>query len=327
MLGVALHATELLNTEKCIRGEKGKMPKLTRFTRELLKDELVDDALQARLVPALEGHRLAKLMWYPARRGQRPHTLLTPYGTLTVSGYIGRSWTVARNSGPLVWQENPRKEAVFTSVAAAKAAGLIHLRDGFGSSASKKTCLRWKLDCPPATHVGVLNAYDLASGASEPDDHEWGERELKRRLLECTDGYAADVHITRNLERQAESWQLPMPSWTKRASGWYELSSPYGVLAIRRLVGWTVERNNEPLRWCFFGHRVIFDKLEHAQISALVHAYDLGEFSTRDGTHWCESAPIKRVSSSQVPDQMSVSGPDYFRSNLVCSMHYGGAAS
>jgi hypothetical protein len=271
-----------------MRGAKVKMPKLNRHLRELLEDELVDDALQAELVAKLEGHRLAKLAWYPARRGQRPLTLLTPYGMLTVSAYIGRSWTVARNLKLLVWQENPRKEAVFTSIAAAKAAGLVHLRDDFGTSASEKTCLRWKLACPTATHVAVLDTYDLSADASVPDDHEWGEPELKRRLLKCSDAYAADYPIISNIERQAEGWQLPMPSWTKRACGWYELGSPYGVLVVRRLVGWTVERNNEPLRWCYFGDRVVFDKLEHAKVSALVHAYDRGDFSHTDGTHWSD---------------------------------------
>jgi hypothetical protein len=290
------------------------MPKLNRHLRELLKEELVDDALQASLVAALQNsHRVARIAWYPGR--STPCTLLTPYGTLTVSAYIGRCWTVNRNSMPLVWQENPRTEAVFTSVAAVKAAGLVHLRDGFRISALENTCLRWKLDCPTATHVAVLGACDLAAEASEPDDHEWGEKELNRLLLEIPDGYAADIHVISSIERQAESWQLPMPKWTRRAQGWYELNSPYGVLRIRRLVGWTVDRNEVPLRWCFFGHRVIFDKLKHAKASALVHAYDLGDFSTRDGTHWCETAPIKRVLSSQVPDRTSAAGPDYFRSS------------
>jgi hypothetical protein len=290
------------------------MPKLTRFTRELLKDELIDDALQTRLVAALQNcHGLANATWSHGRRFE-PYTLLTPYGMLTVSAYIGRSWTVARNASPLVWQGNPRKEAVFSSIAAAKAAGLVHLGDDFGTSASEKTCLRWKLACPTATHVAVLDAYDLAADASVPDDHEWGEPELKRRLLECPDAYAADVHIISNLEHQAEWWQLPMPSWTRRALGCYELSSPYGVLIVRRLIGWIVERNNEPLRWCYFGDRVVFDKLEHAKVSALVHAYDRGDFSHTDGTHWSDGKkdpPHRRL--SQLP--AAANPAEHFRSN------------
>jgi hypothetical protein len=140
-----------------------------------------------------------------------------------------------------------------------RSAASEYLRSQFGVSVQPAT----------ATHVAVLKAYDLAAAASVPDDHEWGERELKRRLLKCSDAYAADYPIISNIERQADCWQLPMPSWTRRAGGWYELGSAYGVLVVRRLVGWTVERNNEPLRWCYFGDRVIFDKLEHAKVSAL----------------------------------------------------------
>jgi hypothetical protein len=113
-------------------------------------------------------------------------------------------------------------------------------------------------------------------------------RELKRRLR--PDAFAADVHIIGRIERQVESWQLPMPSWKQRARGWYELGSPYGVLVVRRLIGWTVERNNQQIRWCHFGDRVIFDKLEHAKTSALVHAYDVGGPLScfPDGTHWSD---------------------------------------
>ena len=97
------------------------MAKLNRQLRELLKDELVDEALQAKMVAALKAHTLAKLAWVPAR-GQRPHTLLTPYGALTVWPYFRGCWTVNRNSIPLVWQKDPRKEAVLNSLAAAQAA-------------------------------------------------------------------------------------------------------------------------------------------------------------------------------------------------------------
>ena len=319
MLASRWHATELLNTEKCIRGDR-KMPKLNRYMRELLKDELIDDALQTRLVAALQNcHGLANATWSHRRRFE-PYTLLTPYGMLTVSAYIGRSWTVARNGSPLVCQENPRKEAVFSSIAAAKAAGLVHLRDGFGSSASEKTRLRWQLDCPTPTHVARLNACNAY--ASVPDEHECGQKQLECLLLDFPDTLAADIHVIRSIERQAESWELPMPKWTRRARGWYELSSPYGVLIIRRLVGWTVERNNEPLRWCYFGHRVIFDKLEHAQISAVVHAYDVGLPSHPDGTHWSdgtEDPPHRRL--SQLP--AAANPADYFRSKSSAALLNG----
>ena len=64
------------------------MPKLNRQLRELLKDELVDDAVQARLVGAFAGHKVVNIAWHPRCRGQRPHTLLTPHGTLTIWAYF-----------------------------------------------------------------------------------------------------------------------------------------------------------------------------------------------------------------------------------------------
>jgi hypothetical protein len=57
------------------------------------------------------------------------------------------------------------------------------------------------------------------------------------------------------------------------------------------MIGWTVERNGLPLVWFCTGKRVIFDKLEDARTSALVHMADEGaNVRYRDGTRWGEPA-------------------------------------
>ena len=102
---------------------------------------------------------------------------------------------------------------------------------------------------------------------------------------------AADENLMLILEAVSRSWQqIALPTWTKRADGGFELNTPYGKLVIRRLVGWTVERNGVPLVWCLFGKRVIFDKLEHAKTSALLHAADYGALTAKDGTRWQKRA-------------------------------------
>ena len=100
---------------------------------------------------------------------------------------------------------------------------------------------------------------------------------------------APDKNLLLALDALARSWQLPPPTWTKRAEGHFELNTPYGVLTVRRLVGWTVERNAVPLCWFHPEERLIFDKLEHAKISALAHARDFGDERFGDGTRWDKS--------------------------------------
>ena len=59
------------------------------------------------------------------------------------------------------------------------------------------------------------------------------------------------------------------------------------------MIGWTVERDGVPLCWTVFGGKVIFDKLEHAKISALVHARDFGyDIRFLDGTRWINAPTI-----------------------------------
>src|SRR5205823_11323980 len=135
---------------------------------------------------------------------------------------------------------------------------------------------------------------DFNVDISSSDDHEWGQQRLNSLLKESTaEVSAADENLLLDLEAAARSWQLRLPEWTKRAHGYYHLNTPYGHLVVRRLIGWTVERNGVPLTWfCVCsGNTVIFDKLEHAKTSALLHARDRGlAFSFRDGTRWREPA-------------------------------------
>jgi hypothetical protein len=79
-----------------------------------------------------------------------------------------------------------------------------------------------------------------------------------------------------------------MPAWRKRGHGWYDLATPYGLLTTRRLIGWTVERNEAFLAWNFSGVRMIFDKREDAKASALVHARDRPLIGYPDGMFFNE---------------------------------------
>jgi hypothetical protein len=65
------------------------------------------------------------------------------------------------------------------------------------------------------------------------------------------------------------------------------------------MIGWTVERNGLPLVWWCSGSKVIFDKLDDAKTSALVHVADLGAYVRYpDGTRWGEPADGKGACSS-----------------------------
>jgi hypothetical protein len=132
---------------------------------------------------------------------------------------------------------------------------------------------------------------DFTVDPSLSDDHEWGRQRLDRLLKKTVaTASAADENLVLDLEAVARSWQLPPPLWTKRAHGCFELNIPYGLLIVRRLVGWTVERNGIPLVWAIAGEKVIFDKLEHAKTSALAHALDYGDVRFVDGTWWDKRA-------------------------------------
>jgi hypothetical protein len=244
------------------------------------------------MIAAHQGSKAAAIRWLPRTR-QSPHRLPTPYGVLDVWPYFAGCWQVYRDSVPLVGRYS-RLAAVFTSVGAAKAAGLLHLSNGFGASEPFNVGFRWKMDLRTGNRFALQSADHLARTPSVSDDHEWGRRELDRLLKECPDAPAAtaDENLIIDITRAARWWRLPPPRWIRHARGLYHLNTPYGLLAVRRMIGWTVERNGMPLVWwCGGGKRVIFDKLEDAKTSALVHLTDEGtNIPYLDGTRWREPA-------------------------------------
>jgi hypothetical protein len=132
---------------------------------------------------------------------------------------------------------------------------------------------------------------DFAVDPSLSDDHEWGRQQLDGLLKKSnTTATAADENLVLDMEAVARSWQLSSPTWAKRAHGCFDLNTPYGMLVVRRLIGWTVERSDAPLVWAMGGERVIFDKLEHAKTSGLAHAPDYGDIRFVDGTWWDKRA-------------------------------------
>ena len=272
--------------------------KLLRVIREIYKNELVDETMQDRMAAAVERNEEIKaLKWWKDRRSEMPHRLYTPYGTLEV--WPGLGWHVNRDRLPLVHARSPRS-AVFTSVAAAKAAALVHLRDGFGTEASNRDGLWWKNRQPEAEPRMVDTSGGFPIDPSLSDDHEWGRQRLqqllKASLATANTATAFDEALVSDLKVFARSWQLPTPQWTKRAHGCFELNTPYGILVIRRLVGLTIERNGWPLVWWQTRKKVIFDKLEHARTSALVHGPGCDHLIL-DGTRW--EKPADRVNGEE----------------------------
>jgi hypothetical protein len=261
--------------------------KLTRITMQFVKDQLVDERLNYKFDAVAQREDIAAIRWVNRTRRGMPHWLCTPYGKLEVWHGIGL--TVERDGAPLVHARSPRA-AVFTSVPAAKAGGLVHLMHGFGDAAPYKDGLWWDIKRPTAEH-SVQTPDDFAVDPSLSDDHEWGRQRLDRLLKEsAATASAADENLVLDLEAVARSWQLPPPPWTKRAHGCFELNTPYGMLVVRRLVGWTVELNGRPLVWAVGSEKVIFDKLEHAKTSGLAHAPDYGDIRFVDGTWWDKRA-------------------------------------
>jgi hypothetical protein len=270
--------------------------KLDRLVWEAVKDELVDEALQAQMAATFQRSKVAALAWLP-RTWQSSYRLPTPYGVLDVWAYFRGCWKVKRDSHPLIRGDGPHP-ALFTSVAGAKAAGLIHLREGFGNQALLNNTLRW------STSMSTAKRADFKKGdfaADLPDDHEWGRKQLDRLLSKsASSGAAADENLLIDIRHVAQWWRLPPPPWTRVAQGLYCLDTPYGALSVRRMVGWAVERNDLPLVWWCTDRRVIYDKLEDAKTSALVHMADEGtNIRYPDGTRWGEP-----VGSKTAADQM-----------------------
>ena len=142
-----------------------------------------------------------------------------------------------------------------------------------------------------------------AADPSLSDNHEWGRQRLDRLLKKSNaTACAADENLVLDVEAVARSWQLSRPTWTKRAHGCFELNTPYGNLVVRRLIGWTVERNGVPLCWFLRGERVIFDKLEHAKTAAVACARHYSGDSI-SGVRWGNRTYDQAVEQSGVFDQ------------------------
>jgi hypothetical protein len=259
------------------------MAKLNRMVLKVAKNQLIDDAYQNEIVAAVaRSPAFASLTWQGGPR-REPISLPTPYGRLDVWANWRGTWEVHRSKEPLV-QRGQHLGALFTSVEAAKAAGLLHVKADFGDSLGHNPTLEWKM---PLKRSNVSQLKVSPADPSLSDDHEWGKQRLDRLLKEGDIGLADDENLIIDIYREARQWQLPMPPWIKRAHGWYDMATPYGTLTVRRLIGWTVERNGSPLVWNPpYNKRVIFDKLEHAKASALVHARDCGPGSYFDCTHF-----------------------------------------
>lgn len=251
---------------------------------KFVKDQLVDENLEEKMVAVAQRDDIAAIRWQSLARRGEPYWLCTPYGELEVAPSFPRCWQVRRDDAPLVHARSPH-EALFTDIPAAKAAGLVHLRDGFGNSPYKDG-LWWEMNGRVTERTVLQSPADFQVDPSISDDHEWGRQRLDNLLKESNvKASADDENLVLVLEAAARNWQLPPPKWSKQAHGYYELNTPYGLLVVRRLIGWTVERNGAPLVWFLEdGERVIFDKLEHAKTSALKHARGGPYFG--DGTRW-----------------------------------------
>lgn len=260
--------------------------KLSRSDRAFVENELVDDALDSRFEAVAKRPDIAAIKW--SHNGSHLNSrLYTAYGTLEV-GRTHSGSTIWRDERPLI-QPRSSKPAIFSTVRAAKAAGLVHLQDSFGDFVPLRDGLRWDLPLRRHFRAEVRPPLTLQP-ESLPDDHEWGRDKLKR-LLEKFEGAvsATDRALENHLDAVVNSWALSLPSWTICDPGHFELKTPHGKLVIRRMVGWVVERNGAPRVWFSPGRLIIFDKLEHAKICGLLHARDYGEHNPYpDGTRWAE---------------------------------------
>jgi hypothetical protein len=260
---------------------------LKRSIRQYVQDQLVDPILDESFDSAAQGPEITAIQWQPRNHAGKFKRLYTAYGKLEVCRALG-GHTVMRDGDWLV-QAGGSRAAIFATERAARAAGLVHLKDGWADDAPLGDGLGWKTErLPPEQQLpqsGSLADHTLA------DDHEWGRRRLKELLKTSgAEGCAADDNLMLDMEACARAWQLTPPSWTKRARGFLELDTPYGILVVHRLIGWTVERDGVPLVWFLSGEKVIFDKIEHAKTSALVHARDHGSAGLGHGVSWGRTA-------------------------------------
>jgi hypothetical protein len=254
--------------------------RVPRWLLEYVKDSLVDEELDEKfdaIAPRLD---IPEIRWRH-RNGNKTNLMYTPYGDLEIEKTLG-GYTVSRDRAPLVHARCPSEglfpAAVFTRMRGARAAGLIHVQDGFGEEPPFKDGLWWRISGPATEIIAPLSSGDFMDDQSVPDDHQWGRKHLDQLLKKS--GIYADApneNLVLDVEAFASWWQLDPPRWSCPAVGRFELKTPYGNLVVRRLIGWTVERNGVPLCWHFRRDpRVIFESLEHAKTIALACASTWG---------------------------------------------------
>lgn len=267
--------------------------KLSPWPMKLVKDQLIDEKLDHKLdALALRQQVRSAIPWGYNIHSKWDMGLHTAYGALEINRDLG-VWTATRDNWPLVHARSLSKPAIFARQRTAMAAALVHLTDGFGSTVPSNDGLWWDIRRPAASQVIPQPPVKLDVDTSVSDDHEWGYQQLEQLIKRS--GLAAspdDKNLLVDLRCRSSQWFLAPPVWSKLAHGYFELRTPYGTLVVRRLIGWTVERNGAPLVWRLSGRKVIFDKLENAKVSALIHARDIGANFYPDGTRWANDEQL-----------------------------------
>jgi hypothetical protein len=263
--------------------------KLAPSLPESVKDRLVDEELDQRLDALALRQNVSALPWWLASASRSAGGLYTAYGTLEIHRDLG-GWTVKRDEAALVHARSAPHEAIFSKQRTAMATALVHLTDGFGDTVAIKDGLWWDIQQPAAEYTTLQPSIELDVDTSITDDHEWGRRRLKQ-LLETSKLSASpeDENLIAAIRSRSRWAAFTPPPWNKLAHGYFQLHTPYCTLIVRRLIGWTVERDGMPLVWFHSGERLIFDKLEHAKTIALIHARDTEQIQPVDGTRWSEA--------------------------------------
>ena len=267
--------------------------KRRRFVEKVFKNELVAEDVQNRLAAAFANdERLHRIEWFKPLLRPKNRALFTPYGVLEAR--LNSGYEVYRDDRPLIHDRctYPSYAAAFTDLDAAKAAALVHLKDDWGGGSTPLQTsddgLWWSL--PEASHAPE---YDYAYSDLD-DSYEFGTERLRELTRSFGSPAARDIIESCEAELvgcRAAVGIVQLPVWENPARGWFELKTPCGWLVIRRLVGWSIERDGAPMTYMTWNGepKVIFDKLEHAKIHALRHAAENGLFRcVGDGTYWKE---------------------------------------
>ena len=109
---------------------------LKQLIRETLADQWVGDAVSAEMAAALARWHYAQVL-----RWNRSGSIDTPYGVLWAGQFFHNTWIVRRDGLSLCKANG--LQVVFSTRAAARAAGLLHLADGFGTGKPLDDGLRW----------------------------------------------------------------------------------------------------------------------------------------------------------------------------------------